>query len=308
MDTSIYRQCTLCPRKCGIDRTTSRGRCGVSDKIKLARAALHFWEEPCISGVRGAGTVFFSGCQLGCVYCQNSAISRGRSGIEITRERLVDIFFELAEKGAHNIDLVTPDCFISDVVPAIKEAKKRGLDIPFICNCSGYETPEAIDALADVIDVWLPDFKYFSPEMAKKYSDAADYPQTAMKAIDMMAALRPECVFDGDGMIRSGVIIRHMMLPNGISDSREILEYIHRRYGDGVWLSIMSQYTPQEGAAFPELQRRVSRREYETLVDFACILGIENAYTQEEGAALDSFIPQFDCEGVLPDNCRHDPV
>ena len=305
MENTDYKKCTLCPRRCGIDRTRYTGRCGVGAGIKIARADLHFWEEPCVSGTRGAGTVFFSGCQLGCVFCQNAEISHGAAGVEITRERLAEIFFELKEKGAHNIDLVTPDCFIPDVVHAIREAKKRGLDVPFICNCSGYETPEAIEALADVIDVWLPDFKYFSSEPAGKYSGASDYPEVAKKALDLMVSLRPECEFDSDGLIRRGVIIRHLLLPGGLSDSREALEYLYRRYGEKVWYSIMSQYTPpQAETPFRELGRRVTKREYGTLVDFACILGIEHAYIQDRDAASEDYIPDFNSGGAaasLPD-------
>ena len=295
----IYKKCALCPRRCGVDRTVRAGYCGATDKIKVARAALHFWEEPCLSGTRGAGTVFFAGCQLGCIYCQNRAISHGEAGAVISRERLTDIFFELEAKGAHNIDLVTPDCYIPDVAGAIKTAKERGIGIPFVCNCSGYETAEAIDMLGDLIDVWMPDFKYSDEALAKKYSNAPDYPEVAAAAIDKMVALRPECRFDNDGMMTAGVLIRHLLLPGRLDGSREALRFLYRRYGDSVWYSIMSQYTPPEGMPLP-LDRRVTAREYDALVDYACGLGIENAFIQEGGCAEESFIPQFDCEGVLP--------
>ena len=301
MEESIYSECTLCPRKCRADRTKTRGRCGCTDKVKVARAALHFWEEPCVSGTKGAGTVFFSGCQLGCVYCQNRAISGGDAGMEISIDRLSDIFLELERKGAHNIDLVTPDCYIPQVCRALGNAKVRGLGIPVICNCSGYETPEAIEALSGVTDVWMPDMKYSSPRLAKKYSRAPDYPQVAAAAIDMMFARAPVCKFDGDGIIKRGVIIRHMMLPGCLDDSKAVLEYLFGRYGNAVWYSIMSQYTPPSGLPYPELERKVTAREYDALVDFACGLGIENAFIQEGGSAAESFIPEFDCEGVLPD-------
>ncbi len=301
MINKTYNSCALCPRKCRTDRSIHSGRCGASDKIKLARAALHHWEEPCISGERGSGTVFFSGCPLGCVYCQNRNIASCEVGIEIGRERLVDIFFELDEKGAHNINLVTPDCYIPDVAWAVKEAKNRGLALPFICNCSGYHTLEAIDALGSLIDVWLPDFKYVSSEFGAKYSAAPDYPEVAKAAIDRMFKLRPECRFDDDGMIQKGVIIRHMMLPDGLAESRAAVKYLYDRYGDAVWLSLMSQYTPFGTLPYPELQRRVSEKEYDALLDFAIDLGVENAFTQEGSSAEENFIPEFDYEGVLPE-------
>lgn len=299
MDTISYDNCTICPRRCGADRTKTPGFCGATDRIKVARAALHMWEEPCLSGERGAGTVFFSGCQLGCVYCQNRAISHGEAGAEITRERLVEIFFELAEKGAHNIDLVTPDCYIPDVARAIREAKDNGLALPFVCNCSGYETVEAIKTLGGLIDVWMPDLKYLDEDIARKYSAAPDYPEVAKAAVDAMVGLRPECVFDENGMMIKGVLVRHLLLPGCLEDSRNALKYLYSRYGNGIWYSIMSQYTPPDGMERP-LDRRVTSREYDALIDFACGIGIENAFIQEGGAAEESFIPQFDCEGVLP--------
>lgn len=301
-NNKTYNSCTLCPRQCRADRHVRTGRCRASDKIKLARAALHHWEEPCISGERGSGTVFFSGCPLGCVYCQNRSIASCDAGIEIERERLVEIFFELEQKGAHNINLVTPDCYIPDVVWAITEAKNLGLALPFICNCSGYHTLEVIDTLGELIDVWLPDFKYISREYGAKYSNAPDYPERAKAAIDRMFKLSPECIFDNDGMIQKGVIIRHMMLPEGLTESKAAIEYLYKRYGDSVWFSIMSQYTPFGTLPYPELYKRVSEKEYDALIDFAIDLGVENAFTQEGSAAEESFIPDFNSEGVLREN------
>lgn len=292
-------KCELCPRKCGSDRLHGRGLCGAGAGVKLARAALHHWEEPCFSGARGAGTVFFSGCPLGCVYCQNYALSRGEAGVEVSPERLCDIYFELAEKGAHNIDLVTPDCYVDEVVYSIELARSRGFPLPFICNCSGYETLEMINAMKDSIDVWMPDYKYHFSASAEKYSRAPDYPEVARRAIDLMTALRPECEFDAYGMMTRGVLIRHLLLPGNLDDSRAALDYLYGRYGNSVWYSIMNQYTTRPGVPFPELSRKVTRREYDALVDHACGIGIENAFIQEGDAALESFIPPFDCEGVI---------
>ncbi len=293
-------ECRLCPRECGADRDSGElGFCGASNEIKLARAALHFWEEPCISGERGSGTVFFSGCALGCVYCQNRGISSGKVGRTVTRERLVDIFFELEEKGAHNINLVTPSHYIREVAWAVSEAKKRGIGIPFVYNTSSYEKVSELKRLDGLIDIYLPDMKYYSDELAKRYSRVSDYFEVASAAIREMVRQTGEVRFDGD-MLLSGTVVRHLVLPGHAEDSMRIMEHLHREYGDKIFISIMSQYTPMPciEREYPELGRCVSGEEYDEVVDYALSLGITQAYIQDGDAVGESFIPDFDLEGV----------
>lgn len=286
--------CNLCPRKCNIDRDLSVGYCGESNKIRISRADLHFWEEPCISGKNGSGAVFFTGCQLKCVFCQNNEIANNKKGKEITENELVDIFFSLKEKGAHNINLVTPDHFLLSVRNAVKKAKEMGIKIPFIYNCSGYMKREAVKALEGIVDIYLPDFKYFSGFKALKYSNAYDYPEVAKNAIDEMVKQNNSVVFDSEGMIKSGVIVRHLVLPGNIPDSKKILHHLYNSYGNSIYISIMNQYTPvvrQE--KYPELNRKVYQEEYDEIIDFASEIGISNAFCQEEGTADEKYIPEF---------------
>ena len=263
------------------------------------------WEEPCISGKNGSGTVFFSGCSLRCVYCQNSVISTGKSGLPISETRLYEIFFELYEKGVHNINLVTPTHYIPSLVSVISKAKKEGFPLPFVYNTGSYDSVEALRALDGLIDIYLPDFKYFSPLLSKKYSLAEDYPEVCKSAIDEMFSQRGSPVFSDDGMMKSGVIVRHLILPGHTFDSKKILAYLHERYKNDLYISIMNQYTPvlPQNGTFPELNRRVTPEEYDEVVDFAVELGIENAYIQDGEAASESFIPNFySYEGVNPHN------
>ena len=303
MDPSEGRNtgCTLCPRRCGADRHAgSAGACGVPEDIMAARAALHFWEEPCISGERGSGTVFFSGCSLRCVFCQNREISRGEAGKIISRERLTEIFLELQGKGAHNINLVTPDHYCREIAPAIAEAKKRGLSIPVVTNTGGYVSYEQYDILKEYTDIWLTDFKYSDPALAQRYSGAYDYPEVAAAALDRMVRDTGSPVYGEDGMLKSGVIVRILLLPGYTDDAKNTVEYIWNRYGDDVIFSLMNQYTPpSEGLpGYPELMRTVTEEEYDELIDHAVSLGIENAFIQEGGTQEESFIPPFDLEGV----------
>lgn len=291
--------CTLCPRRCGADRETRTGVCGCGAELKVARAALHMWEEPCISGTRGSGTVFFSGCPLHCMFCQNRAISDGKAGKVITTERLAAIFLELQEKGAANINLVTPGHYAPQVTEAVTAAKKAGLTLPVICNTGGYESIETVKLLARVTDVWLPDLKYADRETARKFSHAPDYPETAKRALDLMVEQAGELSFSDDGYVKKGVIVRHLVLPGHVEESKEIIQYLYERYKDRIWVSIMNQYTPPaEKLPYPELNRKLTSYEYKKVVDFALSLGMENAYIQEGGTAKESFIPAFDCEGV----------
>ena len=295
-----YENCLLCPRKCGINRSTGQtGVCGVSSEIKVARAALHYWEEPCISGKRGSGAVFFSGCSLHCVFCQNREISDGKEGKVISKERLSDIFIELAGKGANNINLVTPGQYIPDIVWAVNDAKSRGMKLPIIYNTSGYENVTELKLLEDIVDVYLPDFKYMDSTLSAMYSRAKDYPSVAKQALSEMVRQQPDVVIDdATGLIQKGVIVRQLLLPGHVNDAKAVLKYLYDTYHDHVYISMMSQFTPIALKDYPEINRTVTRREYERLVDYALEIGITNAFIQEGDVAKDSFIPAFDCEGV----------
>lgn len=295
-----YENCLLCPRKCGINRSTGQtGVCGVSSEIKVARAALHYWEEPCISGKRGSGAVFFSGCSLHCVFCQNREISDGKAGKVISKERLSDIFMELADKGANNINLVTPGQYIPDIVWAVNDAKSRGMKLPIIYNTSGYENVTELKLLEGIVDVYLPDFKYMDSTLSARYSRAKDYPSVAKQALSEMVRQQPDVVIDdATGLIQNGVIVRQLLLPGHVNDAKAVLKYLYDTYHDHVYISMMSQFTPIALKDYPEINRTVTRREYERLVDYALEIGITNAFIQEGDVAKDSFIPAFDCEGV----------
>lgn len=295
-----YEDCLLCPRKCGINRSTGQtGVCGVSSEIKVARAALHYWEEPCISGKRGSGAVFFSGCSLHCVFCQNREISDGKAGKVISKERLSDIFMELADKGANNINLVTPGQYIPDIVWAVNDAKSRGMKLPIIYNTSGYENVTELKLLEGIVDVYLPDFKYMDSTLSARYSRAKDYPSVAKQALSEMVRQQPDVVIDdATGLIQKGVIVRQLLLPGHVNDAKAVLKYLYDTYHDHVYISMMSQFTPIALKDYPEINRTVTKREYERLVNYALEIGITNAFIQEGDVAKDSFIPAFDCEGV----------
>ncbi len=296
----IENTCLLCPRKCGVNRQISYGVCQVSNKIKIARAALHFWEEPCISGDSGSGAVFFSGCPLHCVFCQNEEISHGKVGKEISVERLAEIYLELQQKGANNINLVTGTHYIPEIVQSVGLSRSLGLNIPIIYNTSGYETVESLKCLEGIVDVYLPDFKYMDSDLAGKYSHAKDYPECVKAAIAEMYRQVGTPEFDDNGFITKGVIVRNLLLPGHVNDSKQIIDYLYRKYGDEIFISIMSQYTPmaQIKDKYPELNRRVTKREYDAVVQFALDLGIENAFIQDRKVAKESFIPDFNGEGI----------
>lgn len=297
---AIMRACRLCPRECGVDRTAGqRGRCGMTDRLTVARAALHMWEEPCISGEEGSGTVFFSGCSLGCVYCQNHEIAEGQTGKEITIERLEEIFLELQEKKANNINLVTAGHYLPQVIRALELAKKNGLRIPIVYNTGGYEKVEAIRMLDGLVDIYLPDMKYMSQEIAGRYSSAPDYFMVASEALAEMVRQTGPAVFDHRDRMTRGVIVRHLQLPGCMEDSKQIIRYLYETYGDTIYISIMNQYTPLPHVVrWPELNRRITEAEYDELVDYAIDLGVENGFIQEGETASESFIPPFDIEGV----------
>lgn len=296
-----YENCTLCPRKCGINRNKEeKGFCGQTSVLKVGRASLHMWEEPCVSGENGSGTVFFSGCSLHCCYCQNFNLSRGKEGVATDSENLSRIFLNLQEEGAHNINLVTGEHFAPHIKDAVKNAREEGLTIPIILNSSGYMSLETLRYLQDVIDIYLVDFKYMSPELAKKYSEADDYPGIVKKALEKMYQLTGTPVFNNDGILQKGVIVRHLCLPACGDDSKEVIRYVYENYKENVLLSIMSQYTPFGNCGkCPELTRKLRAEEYDEIIDFCLGIGIENAFIQEEEAASESFIPVFDGKGVV---------
>ncbi len=291
--------CTLCPQNCNIDREMNKGFCGVTNRLKAARAALHFWEEPCISGKSGSGAVFFSGCPLHCVFCQNSDISNGDAGKEISVERLAEIFTELQQKGANNINLVTPTHYVPEIIEAIKLARKNGLSLPIVYNSSGYEKVHTLKLLEGYVDVYLPDMKYFSPFLSKKYSGVSDYFAVAKDAIAEMYRQVGAPVFDESEIIKNGVIVRHLVLPSHSDDSKRVINYLYSTYKDNIYISIMNQFTPNEKCRdFSELNRTLNKDEYESVVNYAVWLGVKNGFTQEGGTASESFIPAFDLEGV----------
>ncbi len=292
--------CRLCPRKCGVDRKMGeKGVCGVTGTgIYGARAALHMWEEPCISGERGSGAVFFSGCPLRCVYCQNYDIARAEKGREITVERLAEIFIELQAKNAANINLVTPTHYTPEIIEAVQLARKQGLQIPVVYNCSGYENVDTLKLLEGIVDIYLVDYKYENAVIAKRYSNAEDYPYIVKKALEEMVRQCPCAEFDEEGMMQKGVIVRQLLLPGYLENSKAVVKYVYETYGDNVFLSLMNQYTPlPHMIKWPEINRKVTEEEYEELVDYAIELGVENGFVQEGETAEESFIPAFDYEG-----------
>ena len=314
MFEKVYEECRLCPRECGVNRKEGQtGFCQMDGTLRVARAALHMWEEPCISGKRGSGAVFFSGCNLRCVYCQNFDIAAGTRGKEISRERLSEIFLELQAQGAANINLVTPDHDLPDIVWALFKAKEQGLCIPVVYNGSGYEKADVIAALEGLVDIFLTDFKYMDGELAGRLSYAGDYPEVAKRALEQMVKITGEPLFNEEGMMQKGVIVRHLLLPGHKKNAKAVLQDLWETYGDKIYVSLMNQYTPMvqltshsgnqkelEEAARqePQLMRKVTAREYEQVVDYALQLGITNAFIQEGDVAKESFIPDFDTTGV----------
>lgn len=300
-------RCSLCPRGCRADRSKGeRGYCGQSEEIYAARAALHMWEEPCISGSRGSGTVFFSGCPLRCVYCQNHSIALSRVGMKIDYPRLSEIFTELEEQGANNINLVTPTHFVPQIIKALVLARADGLSIPVVYNTGSYENAETIKMLEGHVQVYLPDFKYFDSGIAARYSNAPDYFKVAEAALREMVRQQGKPLFaekEGAteaGIMLRGVIVRHLLLPGALEDSKRVIKYLYETYGDSIYISIMNQYTPvAELEKYPELNRRVTAEEYEELVDYAIELGVENGFIQEGETAEESFIPEFDMKGIV---------
>lgn len=297
--SKIYENCSLCPRNCHIDRTSSFGFCQSSSQIKAARAALHHWEEPCISGTRGSGAIFFSGCTLRCCFCQNYSISSETYGKEISEQKLAQIFFELQNQGAHNINLVTATQYLPSILNALDRIKDK-LNIPVVYNSSGYEKPETIRLLKDYVDIYLPDLKYFSSKLSQKYSKAEDYFKVASNAVRLMIEQTGKPVFDSDGILQKGVIIRHLVLPNCRKDSITLLHWIKETLPDKSYLiSLLSQYTPfYKSHEYPELNRRITTYEYESVLKEAISLGLVEGFIQEKSSAKEEYTPPFNLEGL----------
>ncbi len=291
----ILDSCNLCPRNCQVNRNKGMtGFCKADNRLKIAKAYLHQWEEPSISGTNGSGTVFFSHCNMGCVFCQNYEISSNHHGKYISIEELSEIFLDLQKQKAHNINLVTPTHYIPQIARALTLAKNNGLTIPVTYNCGGYENVQSLKLLDGLIDIYMPDMKYFNNKYAIKYSNAPDYFEYAKKALLQMYSQVGKNEFDNEGLMKKGVIIRHMMLPGLLFDSKKILDYLFTEYGDNIYISIMSQYTPMPNVTdYPEINKRVSKEYYDSLVDYASKIGITNAYIQDGTSAKESFIPDF---------------
>lgn len=297
----MMQKCRLCPRSCGVNRESGNiGYCGETAAVRVARVSLHMWEEPCISGKNGSGTIFFSGCPLRCVFCQNRKIALGNKGVALTIEELCSAFLLLQERNAENINLVTPTHFVPQIVKAIERAKAKGLILPIVYNTSSYEHIETIKMLDGLVDVYLPDLKYKSAILSQHYSNTPDYFEHAKQAIEEMVKQTKGPVFE-KGLMKRGTIVRHMILPGHTKDSKDIICYLHEKYKDNIYISIMNQYTPpqnMEAIGFAKLSRKVTKREYERVIDYALDIGVENAFIQEGETASESFIPDFD-DGAL---------
>ena len=295
---NLYKKCVLCPRKCMVNRYINKGFCNLSNEIKVALAKPFFYEEPPISGSNGSGTIFFSGCNLKCCFCQNMEISKFNKGKIVSIKRLAEIMIELQDKHVHNINLVTPTMYIPSIIKAIKKAKKMGLNIPIVYNSSGYENVEAIKLLNGLVDVYLPDFKYYDDNSAIKYSKASDYVENVKLVINEMVKQTGPCIFDKNGLIKKGTIIRHLLLPGMKEDTKKIINYLYTTYHDDIYLSIMNQYTHNKYVDFKELKEPVKENDYNEIIDYAINLGINNAFCQVGGTVSESFIPEFNYEGI----------
>ncbi|MGL4109551.1 radical SAM protein [Clostridium sp. LP20] len=297
----LLNSCMLCKRECGVDRLSGKiGVCAANDKLKIARAELHLWEEPPISGEKGSGTVFFSHCNLKCVFCQNHEISQEYGGAYITIERLSEIFLELQAKGANNINLVTPTHYVPQLMEALDIAKSNGLSLPILYNTNGYDRLETIKLLDGYIDVYLPDFKYFNDKFAVKYSKADKYLENILPLLKEMVRQTGSATFNDKGTIKKGVIIRHLMLPGLLFDSKKVIDKIYDAFGDDVYISIMNQYTPMNKASdYPEINKHLNPKHYDSLINYAAEIGVTNGFIQDEGANTEEFVPSFKLEGVF---------
>lgn len=290
----LLKNCMLCPHKCGVNRYKSVGVCGANNKLKVAYYSLHEWEEPVISGDKGSGTIFFSNCNMKCIYCQNKKISTGGYGKIISNKRLAEIMLELQERGAHNINLVTPTHYVPQIASVLHKIKDKELKIPVVYNTSSYENVGTIMMMKGLIDIYLADLKYYDDSLSENYSHCKNYFEIATMAIDEMYRQVGKFVLDENGMMKKGLIVRVLVLPGHVDDSKKIIEYVYKTYGDDVLISIMSQYTPVNHCIYNNLNRKLAKEEYDEIIDYALDLGITKAFMQEGEAAEESFIPDFD--------------
>ena len=295
----LLKNCMLCPRKCGVNRYKTKGSCGANNKIKLAYYSLHKWEEPVVSGVRGSGTIFFSNCNMKCIYCQNKKISLDGYGKYISNKKLGEIMLKLQNMGAHNINLVTPTHYVPQIVYTLHKIKNYSLNIPVIYNTSSYENVGTIMMLRGLVDIYLADLRYYDDELAFNYSGCRNYFENATMAIDEMFRQVGECSFDKDGMITKGLIVRILILPGHIEDSKKLIKYLYKTYGDEIFISIMNQYTPVNTCIYNNLNRKLTDNEYDDVIKYALELGVTNAFIQEGGTANDSFIPDFNTNVIV---------
>lgn len=291
---SLLSECRICPRKCGINRYKEKGYCGATNKVRVSYYSLHKWEEPVISGTNGSGTIFFSNCNLKCLYCQNKKISLEGYGKDITNKRLAEIMLDLQSMSAHNINLVTPTIYVPQIVKTLHKIKDKELKIPVVYNTSSYENVGTIMIMRNLVDIYLADLKYYDDELANKYSGCSNYFETATMAIDEMYRQVGSIELDKNGLMKKGLIVRVLILPGHKSDAKEIINYLYKTYKDDIYISIMNQYTPPNNCKYSNLLSKVSEDDYEEVINFALTIGVNNAFIQEDGTATESFIPDFD--------------
>lgn len=296
--SELLKRCVICPRKCGINRYEKKGVCGATNKVRLAYYSLHKWEEPVISGNNGSGTIFFSNCNLKCIYCQNKKISLDGYGKYISNKKLREIILELQEMGAHNINFVTPTHYVPQIASVLHKIKFNELKIPVIYNTSSYENIGTLKMMSNLVDIYLADLRYFDDELGKKYSMCENYFEIATMAIDEMYRQVGKFQLDSDGLLKKGLVVRVLILPNHARDAKEIINYLYKTYGDDIYISIMNQYTPINNCKYENLNRKITDEEYDEVIDFAVAIGVKNAFIQEGDTANESFIPKFDCSKI----------
>lgn len=296
--SELLKKCNLCPRKCGVNRYETKGVCGATNKVKVAHYSLHKWEEPIISGDKGSGTIFFSNCNMKCIYCQNKKISLDGYGKLISNKRLGEIMLTLQEEGAHNINLVTPTHYVPQIASIIRKLKGKELKIPVVYNTSSYESVGTVMMMRNLVDIYLADLRYFDDDLAKKYSKCDNYFETATMAIDEMYRQVGKFELGDDGLLKKGLIVRVLILPGHTRDAKEIINYLYKTYKDDIFISIMNQYTPVNECEYDNLNRKVTDDEYDEVLDFAITIGVKNAFMQEGETASESFIPKFDCSKI----------